>query len=344
MAARRAARRKQAPWWIELPREELLDVRLCDLGLTVAGTALERRVERLYEDLARRGLRFRPHVWLSTDWFTPDRVTGFAIPFYLAHPRLCALEHAMMFEVEGGGHAACMRILRHECGHAIDNAYRLRRRKAWREAFGSPSEPYRDSYLPRLGSRDHVQHLDLWYAQSHPLEDFAETFAVWLTPRAQWREQYRSWPALRKLECVDALMGDVADQVPPVRSRAMPDSLPRVRQTLRAYYQEKQALYGRDPATSYDRALLGIFAEGGRRGSAGKFLQQYRVQLRSRVSDLSSQPRYVVDQILRILIVRCRQLGLRLARTERATLVDVAVLVAVLSTRSGRGVLKEVLR
>ncbi|MDA0934901.1 MAG: hypothetical protein O3C51_15730, partial [Planctomycetota bacterium] len=117
--------------------------------------------------------------------------------------------------------------------------------------------------MPRLGSRDHVQHLDLWYAQSHPLEDFAETFAVWLTPRAQWRDQYRAWPALRKLECVDALMAEIADQVAPVRSRAMPDSLPRVRQTLRAYYQEKQALYGRDPATSYDRALHGIFASGG---------------------------------------------------------------------------------
>ena len=28
------------------------------------------------------------------------------------------------------------------------------------------------------------------YAASHPEEDFAETFAVWLTPRSNWRQSF----------------------------------------------------------------------------------------------------------------------------------------------------------
>ena len=34
-------------------------------------------------------------------------------------------------------------------------------------------------------------HLDPWYAQSHPDEDFAETFAVWLTPEVQLEDALR---------------------------------------------------------------------------------------------------------------------------------------------------------
>ena len=51
-----------------------------------------------------------------------------------------------------------------------------------------------------------------WYAQSHPIEDFAETFAVWLRPGSRWRSRYADWPALRKLEYVDALMQEVDEQ------------------------------------------------------------------------------------------------------------------------------------
>src|SRR5256885_16453644 len=80
------------------------------------------------------------------------------------------------------------RILRHEAGHALDNAYRLRRRKRWRAVFGPASLPYPARYRARPGSRRYVHHLGEWYAQAHPSEDFAETFAVWLTPKSGWRK------------------------------------------------------------------------------------------------------------------------------------------------------------
>ena len=147
----------------------------------------QQRVERLHGALALAGLRFRPSVWLSTAWFSPDGVPGFAVPFFLAHPRLAALERAHMFEVEGATREDCARLLRHEAGHALDTAYRLHRRADWREHFGRASEPYRRGYVPRPDSRHYVHHLQGYYAQSHPFEDFAETFAVWLGSRGRWR-------------------------------------------------------------------------------------------------------------------------------------------------------------
>ena len=175
---KRAPRRE--PAWTRLDDEALLDLRFCDLRLSLTRSGLDVAVRRLYEELRQKGIRFRPHFWLSTEWFSPDGTPGIAIPFYLGHPRLKRLERQQMFEVEGGTAEWCMRILRHEAGHAIDTAYRLHRRRRWRELFGRYSLPYPAFYQPRPYSRRYVLHLDLWYAQSHPSEDFAETFAVWL--------------------------------------------------------------------------------------------------------------------------------------------------------------------
>ncbi len=167
-------------------------------------------------ELRARGIRLAPHVWLAEEWFSPDGVPGFAVPFYLAHPRLARLERAMTGHVEGGNSNWLMRILRHEAGHAIDNAYRLRRQSRWREVFGPSSLPYPNRYRARPGSRRYVHHLGDWYAQAHPTEDFAETFAVWLQSRRSWRRDYAEWPAMHKLTLVDELMRKVAGTAPVV--------------------------------------------------------------------------------------------------------------------------------
>src|SRR6202167_3207140 len=171
--------------WTRLSDRELLQLRICDLRLDLRRSPLQRYVRRLYNELDGRGIRFRPHVWLSEEWFSPDGVPGIAMPFYLAHPRLERLVRHIMREAEGGNTRLLQRILRHEAGHALDNAYRLRRRKRWREVFGPASLPYPARYRARAGRRRYVHHLGEWYAQAHPTEDFAETFAVWLTPRSR---------------------------------------------------------------------------------------------------------------------------------------------------------------
>jgi len=327
-------RRKARPWWVELDTEELLDVRLCDLELQVEGSALQARIERLYAELRRAGLRFKPYVWLSTDWFTPEDATGFAVPFYLAHPRLVRLEHTQMLEAEGSTLEQCMKILRHETAHALDNAYLLHKRPDWRKAFGRFSEPYRTDYEPIPTSRSFVQNLGHWYAQSHPAEDWAETFSVWLAPNSRWRKVYAGWPALKKLEILDAMMGEIGRKAPEQTTRSKEDSLPRMRTTLREYYRRKKAAYGWDGTWRYDRQLRLVFApksESTRRERASTFLREHRVQLRARVSALTGTHRYIVDEALDLVIQRCRELEMRLSRPRPQAKLGAAVLLTVIT-------------
>ena len=322
--------------WVSLRDEALLEWRLCDLGLEIAGTALERRIERLHVELQRAGLRFRPYVWLSTDWFTPDGHTGFAVPFFLAHPRLAHLERRQMYAVEGGNADECMRLLRHETAHAIDNAYRIRRRKAWRERFGRASTPYRWSYVPDPNSPNFVINLDNWYAQSHPVEDFAETFAVWLRG-GRWRQRYADQPvALRKLRYVDALMQEIADVEPPVRTRECPDSISTLRFTLREYYERKHSLFSEDELAVYDRDLERLFPVADGRKRASTILREHRKELRERVAHWTGQHAIVVDEVLKGMIVRARELRLRARRPDADVLRDAAILLTVHTMRHVR--------
>jgi hypothetical protein len=315
-----------------LTDDQLLDMRMCDLGVTIAGTVLEDRIEQLYLELSERGLDFRPHCWLSDEWFSPDGVPGIAIPFYLAHPRLMRLERKQILDVEGGTQESCLKILRHEAGHAIDTAYRLRRRKTYRETFGRVSAPYPNYYRPKPYSRSFVQHLDMWYAQSHPVEDFAESFAVWLRPRSRWRTQYKDWPALKKLEYVHDTMLELANRKPLVNSRAHVDPLRTIRKTLRVHYEKKRAHYGLEHPNFYDRDLRRLFSdnpEHARNITAAAFLRRARTELRKCVSDWTGEYQYTIDQVLSEMLERCRELRLRLARSEEETKRDVMILLTV---------------
>jgi hypothetical protein len=283
----------------------------------------------LVQELLARGLRFRPHFWLSSEWFSPDGVPGIALPFYLAHPRLLRLERRLMYEAEGGTRASCLKILRHETGHALESAYLLRRRRTWQRVFGSAAHDYPDSYSPRPYSRDYVLHLDGWYAQSHPLEDFAETFAVWLGPPARWRREYEGWPALRKLEYVDQLMREIARQPPPVRSRETVEPLSRLQQTLAAHYRGRRRHYGIDVIGLFDRDLLELFTREARpraRSAAG-FLRRVGPELRASIARQAQQHPYVVEQLLRDMVRRCRALGLHLRGPASEARVGAAVLL-----------------
>jgi hypothetical protein len=315
-----------------LTDEQLLDLRLCDLRLQIKGTALEDRVAKLYDELDERGLSFRPHVWLSEEWFTPDGVPGFAIPFYLAHPRLAKLERNQMFEVEGGTERECLRIMRHEAGHAIDNAFYLHRRRSYRALFGSFTHPYPDSYKPEPNSRNYVLHLPAWYAQSHPAEDFAETFSVWLAPGARWRRQYAGWPALRKLEYVDQVMKELAGQMPPNKSREKVSELSEIKLTLREHYSHKRQYYAFQWPPNYDRDLFRIFSAEPRHKtgpSAVSFLRRHRRDIRHEVAEGTGVHEYAIDQMLLHLINRCRELKLRVSLSPENTKQKLLVLLTV---------------
>jgi hypothetical protein len=326
--------RRGEPAWASLPDEALLDVRLCDLDLSLEGAPVLAWHAELLGELAARGLRVRPHVWLSDEWFTPTDVPGIAVPFYLAHPRLGRLERKMMLEVEGGSKRQGMRLLRHECGHAIQFAYRLHRRKRWQAHFGHATKPYPDAYRPRPYSRAYVLHLDNHYAQAHPDEDFAETFAVWLKPGSRWRKRYEGWPALRKLEYVDELMGEIAGRAPTLRSRRRVRPLRELRSTLREHYADRQRRYGLDQTDVYSRDLRRLFAEPvprDRRAPASKALRQWRRDLLASVGRWTGLHLYTIDGVYAEMIERCRSLDLRVPDDvdEQSLKREAAVLLAV---------------
>ena len=318
--------------WASLPDDKLLEIRMCDLGVTIEGTDLEARISVINQELRARGLRFRPRYWLSDEWFTPDGVPGVAIPFYLAHPRLAKLELAQMLEVEGGDEVGCLRILRHEVGHALDNAYDLRRRPTRRRLFGSPATEYPEYYTPKPYSKSFVQHLDHWYAQSHPDEDFAETFAVWLDPASHWSTHYGGWPAHRKLEYMDRLMREIAKRRPSVKSKRVVDPLSRLRKTLGEHYRKKREHYGLDHPDFYDRDLRNLFSDApgySKNLPAARFVTKIRKDVRSTVASFTDSYQYTIDQLLEKIINRCRELNLRLMDSEDATKADFMVFLTV---------------
>ncbi len=322
------------PPWSRLNNTQLLDLRFSDLKLTLAGP-LHRHLNQLHADLAARGLhKLKPHAWLSTEWFSPDGIPGIAIPFYLAHPHLTRLERNQMLAVEGGTPTACLRILRHEAGHCFDTAYRLHRRKTYRQLFGAYNAPYPDTYKPRPSSRRYVTHLPGWYAQSHPAEDFAETFAVWLGSRTTWKAHYRGWPALRKLEYVDQLMADIARRTtpPPVRTRRTIEPLTHNHTPLRTHYREKKLLYADEFPDFYDTDLLRLFSSDpqfAHQPTAAAFLRRIRPTLRNAVSRWTGAYAYTIDQVLGDMIDRSKELNLRLALDPQQAQTDAQLMVTV---------------
>ena len=325
------AKTRVPPDWASLPEDQLLDLRMADLPLTIEGTLAE-RIAQLRGELAARTLQFPLHFYLSDEWFTPDGATAIAVPFYLAHPRLEKLEEAQMLEVEGGEREWCMRILRHEAGHAIDNAFRLRLRRQRRRVFGLPSKPYPEFYTPKPYSKSYVLHLDAWYAQSHPDEDFAETFALWLTPNSEWRQRYTGWPAFKKLEYMDALMRSLHRKGARVDNAEEVDALPDLRKTLRQHYRNKRRHCGLDYPNFYDRDLRRLFSDAPEYAAnitAAQFIARNRRPVRRLVAEWTGIYQYTIDQVLEDMISRSRELKLRLAVPEDHARQEFIVLLTV---------------
>ncbi len=321
--------------WVEGKDEELLDLRICELGTAIVGSELEPRVDSLYEELSAHGIKLRPLCYLSDEWFTPVGLPVIAVPFYLAHPRLKALELHQMLEVEGGTPEWCAQLLRHECGHAFDHAYRFSSRRKWRQLFGHPDkESTPESYQPRPYSKSYVQHLSNWYAQAHPDEDFAETFAVYLgMPESDWRKRYRGWKAIEKLEYVAELIDEASRKQPAFTTGKPVSEARRSKKTLRRYYAERRRASAEEYPDFYDADLRKIFGRGEPgEESAAHLLRRLRRDLLAAIVRGTGQRKYTVDMLLRKFILRCESLGLRASKDESRLLLDLSAYLAALVT------------
>src|SRR5688572_5306898 len=281
-------------------------------------------VSQLYEELAAKGLDFRPPVYLSDQWGCPDGTPLIGVPFYLADPRLTRLEEEMAVDVEGEHDA--MRYLRHEAGHAFNYAYRLYERPDWHKLFGPYSRPYRERYRADPFSRQYVRHILGWYAQKHPDEDFAETFAVWLTPGLDWRSEYAGWPALGKLEYLDAIMREIAD-ADPAQASPQDDDMPveSMHYSLAEHYEEDRDGVPIEDERQFDVDLRQLFVRGDDAPageSAHQFLRRHYREIVTRVAFWTSESPSVVRSLVDMLMRRTEALGLKVGALEAATLIE----------------------
>ena len=311
-----------ADW--EAERDALLGRKISELGLSIHGSRVERLVEALYSELDGRSVKFRPPVYLSDQWGCPDGTPLIGVPFYLVDARLERIEAEMSGSVEDDLEA--MRYLRHECGHAVNYAFCLYERAEWRSVFGSFSQPYRERYRTDPFSREYVRHILGWYAQKHPDEDFAETFAVWLTPGLDWRNDYAGWPALAKLQYVDRVMHEIGPLTPAVPPPS-DDDLPveAMRYTVAQHYAENDDRVPIDDPRQFDTDLRSIFnsasdSPGGEQ--AMWFIHRHYREVVSRISYWTGEGPSIVRSLMDHLARRAGELELRVGGLEASTLIE----------------------
>jgi hypothetical protein len=324
----------------KLTDEELMQIRVRDFNLKIEGSALEPLINKLYEELESKGIKFHPPCYLADEWLCPDKEPIIGIPFFLANRRLKNIEKKMMFEVEGGTEKSFMKLLRHECGHALNYAYKLYERTRWRELFGRFSDKYSEGYYYQPYSKRFVIHLKDNYAQSHPDEDFAETFAVWLSPNNRWEEKYKDWPVIKKLRYIDNAMKNLNNKEPIITARGRPPwSASRMTSTLAGFYDRKRKLLGSEFQGYYDDSLKEIFkmkSSNPTQTNASAILRMHRRQIIDNVARWTGHRKYDIHQLLNRIITRCNSLDLYTKTSETDDIIAVTVLITAISRNTFR--------
>jgi len=317
-------------------RDRLLQGRIADFGLKVEGTRLAQLIQRLYDELETGGIKLRPPVYLSDEWGCPDRVPIIGVPFYLADEKLIRIEDEMRDGVEAESDEEILRYLRHETGHVFNYAYKLFETEAWHQLFGPYARPYIDEYTPAPFSHDFVRHLPGWYAQKHPDDDFAETFAVWLTPNSNWREAYRDWGCYPKLLYVDGVVQTHGATEPLVTPEGYDTAEEALRRSLADHYERL-----RDPIVEVppylDAALRDIFEapskstkSGSKSSPATAFIRSHHRAISTAIIYWTGLNDAAVRALLRHVQERCGQMKLRHHGDDQNALAELVVFITVL--------------
>ena len=311
--------------------QEILDKPIRELGLKIEGSPFERFVNQLYLELERKGLsKFRPVCYLTDEWGCPSGEPVIGVPFYLASSDLARLEKEMN-DLEDA--REIMMYLRHEAGHAFNYAYKLHKTPEWKQLFGPYRRPYRENYRPVRFSRNFVRHMAGWYAQKHPDEDFAETFAVWLTPRSAWRKRYRGWSAMAKLRYMNRIAHEFRN-TEPLKRRGVPDiTVDEMETTVAEFYQRStEATPIVDLALDTD--LRNVFDGSKRRRQAkpaADFLHEHRKHVVDKTAYWTGVQHPLIRRLIQAIEKRVGELGLYVdAGREQEHLTNVTAYVATL--------------
>ena len=308
-------------------REQLLGARISDLGLRIEGSSLEPMIRKLYGELDAKGLTFKPPIYLSDEWGCPEGVPVIGVPFYLASPNLSRIESEIAENLETPEESAM--YFRHEAGHAFNYAYKLYEREEWAKVFGPYSRPYIENFKPNPFSREFVRHIAGWYAQKHPDEDFAETFAVWLTPDMNWRDEYAGTGALAKLEYVDRVAREIAEKPPIVRPSRGDLPVEEMTYTVSDYYERRSPPRIEVPRW-FDGDLKQLFESRGT--PAGPLLRARRLIVIEEVTYWTGVQPPIVRALVDHLIERVEALNLAVDdRDTERYIVSFTAMVATLA-------------
>ena len=316
----------------ETERYALLNSRICDLKLDLEPTVLYRCIQKLYSELENKKLAFRPPYYFTCagdEWGCPDRVPIIGIPFHLADSRLVRIEREMGYT--SYDRQDLMALLRHEAGHAYNYAYELYNEPDWRTSFGDFYATYPTNFRFKFNpfSRSYVksQGEPKYYAQAHPDEDFAETFAVWLTPRSNWRSVYKKWPSIKKLEYVDRTMRKLRNRKPHITTGPLDSPYHSKTYTLIEYYGEDLDNFKDKALGIYDEDLRKIFSassnghspNGHRKLVAAKdLIRRNRRFLIGTIAQWTGARDKVVAPVIGRFFHRCRELRLSLSTEEES--------------------------
>jgi hypothetical protein len=312
-------------------QSELLSRKINELSLAIPGTRLEALILQLYVELERAGISFKPKTYLSDEWGCPNGVPVIGIPFYLADVQLARLE-GQLTDIEAENEAEVVMYLRHEAGHAFNYAYRLYTKLAWRRLFGSFSRPYKENYRPHPFSARFVHHIPGWYAQKHPDEDFAETFAVWLTPDSGWRERYADTPALAKLLYVNRVARRYGRQPPIVTAETVDTPVEELTMTLDTWYAaDEDSNSSRLALHNVIDDYLKMLFPGAEGQPAADVLKANRRGLIRDVNHWTGMDRHVLSSLYNDLRERVQFLGLKTDPDQATTrMVSMAVFLTTL--------------
>lgn len=292
-----------------LSNEEILNLKISELELKLPAS-YKKVITNCHQKLNNKDIVWRPYYWFSDEWFVPDGIAGIALPFTICHPKLIKLEKEFLGHYEGEAPSHFSKLYCHEMGHAIDNAFGLRLKKRRQKIFGLSKKNYPSTYTPKPDNPNFVKHLEDFYAQAHPDEDWAETFAVWLTQKS-WRYNYRNKPALLKLEYLDFVMrSDCQSYFFKITSRKYHD-YKNDHRTIRKYLEEKKRTLGLNRKNYFSQLLKNEFQCEGKE-KAFIFLNKNRTQIISSLKSKKARNPWVIDKCLNDLKEVCKKEDYRL--------------------------------
>lgn len=308
-------------------KQMILSKRINDLPLKIQGTKLEALINQLYQKLVEHKIIFRPKCYLSDDWGCPDGIPVIGIPFYLADPKLSEFEGEFT-GISAENDKEITMYLYHEAGHAFNYAYKLYLQPEWRSLFGLFSKAYKEDYKPKPFCPSFVRHIPGWYAQKHPDEDFAETFAVWLR-NDNWQKIYSETPALTKLLYIDRITKEWGGKEPLVTEISLDTPIEELTDTLKDWYSSEDGTgYKIKLPQLINEDLKSLFHATDSDKTAAEFMSKNRRRLSQNINAWTGIDQELIEVLLSNLIKRVKVMNLKVEEVRSEdTLINLTIFI-----------------